>query len=257
MPGLPGSDVVHDLEQSSCLFSDSSFCPDGIKLYPTLVVAGTELEKWYLGGRYQPYSEDELTYLMMNIKTLVPQYVRIPRVMRDMPPQFIVAGCKDLALRSALKQKMEEAAVRCKCIRCREYGHRMRDGWRIGAPMLKRFDYEASGGKEIFLSFEDENGTLFGLLRLRFGGLVEGLDGVGMVRELHVFGSEVPLGEKHVDAAQHRGLGKELLVEAERISRSEFKASRMAVISGVGARDYFRNECGYQLEGFYMVKKLD
>jgi elongator complex protein 3 len=220
-------------------------------------VAGTELEKWYIEGRYQPYPEDEMAGLMMNIKTLIPQYVRIPRVMRDMPPQFIVAGCKDLALRSVLKRQMEESAVRCNCIRCREYGHRMRDGWKIGMPTLKRFEYEASGGKEIFLSFEDENATLFGLLRLRIGGLAEGLDSVGMIRELHVFGSEVPLGEKQVDAAQHKGLGKELLVEAERIARSEFKANRTAIISGVGARDYFRTECGYWLEGFYMVKNLD
>ena len=256
MPGLPGSCFSRDLEVAGQLFASSDFRPDGVKIYPTLVVAGTELEKWYTEGRYQPYSDDEMADLVINIKTLIPKYVRIPRVMRDIPPQFIIAGCRDLALRSALKKRMVEMGVRCNCIRCREYGHRLRDGWRAGKPQLKRIDYEASDGKEVFLSYEDENETLFGLLRLRVGGLAERLSNHSMVRELHIYGSEVPIGEKQDDAVQHRGLGRELLEVAERISHDEFKVDKIAVISGVGVRDYFRNECGYKLEDFYMVKKL-
>jgi elongator complex protein 3 len=256
MPGLPGSTSEHDLELSQELFSDESFRPDGIKLYPTLVIAGTELEAWYRDNRYQPYPMDEMADLMINIKTLVPEYVRIPRVMRDIPSKFIVAGCKDLALRSALKKRMEQIGVQCNCIRCREYGHRLRDGWRISEPYLKRRDYEASGGKETFLSFEDEGETLFGLLRMRIGPLAAGGGDLAMVRELHVFGSEVPLGEQQAGAAQHRGLGGELLKEAEKIARDEFKVRKIAILSGVGARNYFRSECGYQLEGAYMVKEL-
>ncbi len=256
MPGLPGSTSEHDLELSQELFSDESFRPDGIKLYPTLVIAGTELEAWYRDNRYQPYPMDEMADLMINIKTLVPGYVRIPRVMRDIPSKFIVAGCKDLALRSALKKRMEQIGVECNCVRCREYGHRLRDGWRIGEPHLKRWDYEASGGEETFLSFEDEGETVFGLLRMRIGPLAAGGGDLAMVRELHVFGSEVPLGEQQAGAAQHRGLGGELLREAERIARDEFKVPKIAILSGVGARNYFRSECGYQLEGAYMVKEL-
>jgi len=256
MPGLPGSTPEHDLELSRRLFDDESFRPDGIKLYPTLVIAGTELEAWYRNGRYQPYPMDEMVGLMINIKTLVPGYVRIPRVMRDIPAKFIVAGCKDLALRSALKKRMEEINVRCDCVRCREYGHRLRDGYKIGEPYLKRQDYEASGGKEVFLSFEDEKGTVFGLLRMRVGSLALGDGDLAVVRELHVFGSEVPLGEQQPGAAQHRGLGGELLKEAERIARDEFHLQRIAVLSGVGARDYFRSECGYELDDAYMVKGL-
>ncbi len=256
MPGLPGSTSGHDFELSQKLFSDDNFRPDGIKLYPTLVIAGTELESWYQSGRYQTYHMDEMVKLMIDIKTLVPGYVRIPRVMRDIPNKFIVAGCKDLALRNTVKKKMEELRIQCSCVRCREYGHRLRDGWKVGEPQLKRQDYEASGGKEIFLSFEDDGGTLFGLLRLRVGGLVEDNDDLAMVRELHVFGSEVPLGEQHPGAAQHRGLGSELLRQAQRIAQDEFKARKIAVISGVGARDYFRSECGFELEGNYMVKEL-
>ncbi len=256
MPGLPGSSPEHDLELSQELFANDRFRPDGLKLYPTLDVAGTELETWYRGDRYQPYPMDEMADLMMNIKTLIPNYVRISRVMRDIPSKFIVAGCKDLALRSALKKRMEEIGVRCNCIRCREYGHRLRDGWKIGEPYLRRVDYEASGGKEVFLSFEDEDETLFGLLRMRVASSAVGNEDLAMVRELHVFGSEVPLGEKRVGATQHRGLGGQLLKEAERIARDEFQARRVAIISGVGAREYFRSECGYELDGAYMVKGL-
>src|SRR4030043_129801 len=132
MPGLPGSNPMHDLELSQQLFDDDNFRPDGLKLYPTLVIAGTEPEKWYETDRYQPYPMDYLIELMIGIKTKVPGYVRIPRVMRDIPTKFIVAGCKDLALRSALKKRMEEIGGGCKCIRCREQGHRLRDGWKGG-----------------------------------------------------------------------------------------------------------------------------
>jgi elongator complex protein 3 len=256
MPGLPGSKPEHDLELSQQLFDDEDFRPDGLKLYPTLVIAGTELEKWYADGRYQPYAMDDLVSLMIGIKTQVPGYVRIPRVMRDMPGKFIVAGCKDLALRSAIRKRMEEIGVECKCIRCREYGHRLRDKHRIGEPRLHRLDYQASGGEEIFLAFEDDGGTIFGLLRMRIGSLAVENGNVAMVRELHVFGSEVPLGEKNAGAAQHKGMGLQLLKEAERIARDEFKATGIVVISGVGAREYFRSECGYELNGAYMAKGL-
>ena len=256
MPGLPSSSLEHDLELSQQLFANEDFRPDGLKLYPTLVISGTELEAWYRDGRYQPYSMSEILDLMIGIKTGIPSYARIPRVMRDIPSKFIVAGCKDLALRSALKERMEEISVRCKCIRCREYGHRLRDGWRIGEPHLKRLDYDASGGKEVFLSLEDGGDTIFGLLRMRVGFSLVGGGDLAMVRELHVFGSEVPLGEKWVGAAQHRGLGSELLKEAERIARDEFQVRKIAIISGVGAREYFRSEGGYILDGAYMTKKL-
>jgi len=177
--------------------------------------------------------------------------------MRDIPPKFIIAGCKDLALRSVVKQQMKAEGLRCRCIRCREFGHRLRDGCSIGKPVLKRIDYQASGGNEIFLTFEDENETLFGLLRLRKNGSNLGDNKTTMVRELHVFGSEVRLGAKVDGAAQHKGLGGRLLKEAERISRYEFQANKIAIISGVGARDYFHSEFDYTRDGPYMVKTFE
>ncbi len=249
MPGLPGSTPEHDLELSHQLFEDLRFRPDGLKLYPTLVVRGTELETWYWSDRYRPYGDEEMISLLIAIKTSVPQYVRISRLMRDIPSKFIVAGCKDLALRGSIRKRMADAGLGCQCIRCREYGHRSRDGWTIGEPSLTRMDYETFGGKEVFLSYQDGNGTLFGILRLRKNG------GKAIVRELHVFGPEVPLGEKIERAAQHQGLGEKLLREAEKIARDEFKAQTLLVLSGVGAREYYR-ALGYSLVGAYMVKVL-
>lgn len=249
MPGLPGSTPEHDLELSQQLFEDERFRPDGLKLYPTLVVQGTELESWYRNNRYQPYGDEGMIDLLMAIKALIPKYVRISRLMRDIPSKFIIAGCRDLALRGTIKKKMEQAGLCCSCIRCREYGHRLRDSWAIGKPWLTKMDYEAFGGKEVFLSYEDENETLFGLLRLRIN------EKKAVIRELHIFGPEVPLGEKLERAAQHQGLGERLLQEAERIAREEFKADRLSVLSGVGAREYYRS-LGYGLEGAYMVKEL-
>jgi len=254
MPGLPGSTPEHDLELSQKLFDDEYFRPDGLKLYPTLVVVGSELENWYRDNRYQPYEDEGMIDLLVDIKTLVPKYVRIPRLMRDIPGKFIVAGCKDLALRGSIRKRMNELGVRCRCIRCREYGHRLRDGWVIGEPHLTRMDYDTYGGREIFLSYEDGNETLFGLLRLRIKPSM-GSGNSALIRELHIFGSEVPLSEKRDEAAQHKGLGGKLLQEAERITREEFHVGKLGILSGIGARDYYRS-LGYQLEGAYMVKEL-
>jgi len=239
MPGLPGLTPEADLELFRRLFDDPRFRPDGLKLYPTMVVEGTELERWYRDKRYQPYDVDTMVSLLVEIKSIVPRYVRISRVLRDIPSKFIVAGCRD-SLRGVVKQRMKQRAVECKCIRCREYGHRLQAGWGIGEPEMVRMDYEASGGREIFLSFEDENETLFGLLRMRIqsrpiGKLEPGINRrLALIRELHVYGPEVPLSQQRTEAAQHKGLGKALIAEAERIASEEFQARWMVVMSGTG-----------------------
>ncbi|MFH0847419.1 MAG: tRNA uridine(34) 5-carboxymethylaminomethyl modification radical SAM/GNAT enzyme Elp3 [Chloroflexota bacterium] len=255
MPGLPGSSPEKDLELSEKLFSDSRFRPDGLKLYPTMVIAGTQLERWQSEGRYQPYDDATMVTLTCRIKALVPPYVRISRVLRDIPSKFIVGGIKD-SLRDKAREQMKAMGLNCRCIRCREYGHRRREGWVIGEPKLVRRDYEASGGREVLLSFEDESETLFGLLRLRIQAGAEPSVNQALIRELHVYGAEVPLRAREDGAVQHRGLGKGLIREAERIAHEEFGASGIAILSGVGVREYYRTEFGYALENGYMVKAL-
>jgi len=255
MPGLPGSTPEHDLELSRKLFEDERFKPDGLKLYPTMVVEGTEPERWYKENRYQPYGVKTMINLMIDIKSIVRKYVRISRVLRDIPAKFITAGCKD-SLRGVVKQRMKQRGIECKCIRCREYGHRAREGRETGEPRLVRMDYGAAGGNEIFLSFEDENETLFAILRMRIQPKSESNENSALIRELHVYGPEVPLAEQNREAAQHKGLGKALLREAERIAAEEFGAPQMTILSGVGAREYYRTEFGYQSRGDYMVRDL-
>jgi elongator complex protein 3 len=261
MPGLPGSTPEKDLEMSGRLFADERFRPDGLKLYPTMVVQNTELEKWYREGRYQPYDNDTMVNLIIGIKTMVPKYVRIARVLRDIPSKFIVAGLKD-SLRDIVRERMRRDGIVCCCIRCREYGHRASTGWKTGEPHLTRMDYDAAGGREIFLSYEDDSQTLFGLLRLRIqaGSIpLAGLEKPGnraIIRELHVFGPEVPLSEQKIEAAQHKGLGKALLNEAELIAREEFNSGQIAVLSGTGAKEYYRITSGYHSSGDYMIKDL-
>jgi elongator complex protein 3 len=261
MPGLPGATPERDLEMSRQLFNDERFKPDGLKLYPTMVVAGTELEQWYREGRYRPYDNETMVNLTIAIKSIVPGYVRISRVLRDIPSKFITAGLKD-SLRDVVRERMRRDNIECRCIRCREYGHRARAGCEIGEPRPVRMDYGAAGGKEVFLTFEDENGTLFGLLRLRIQSRPVPLAGPAadgnhaVIRELHVFGPEVPLAAQQKEAAQHKGLGRALLREAERIARDEFRAGRMVILSGTGAKEYYRAESGYRSQGDYMVKDL-
>ena len=274
MPGLPGSTPENDLKLSEQLFSDARFKPDGLKLYPTMVVEGTALEKWYHDGHYQPYTPDTMTNLITDIKSIVPKYVRISRVLRDIPSKFIVGGLKD-SLRDVVKDQMKRLAIECHCIRCREYGHRAQGAWEIGEPCITRMDYVASDGKEIFLSFEDEQETLFGLLRMRIQStpiarLEQETNRISaLIRELHIYGPEVPLKQRNSPEArhkvsdkalppqaQHKGLGKALLVEAERIAREEFQAPTLVVLSGIGAKEYYRSEFGYSSQAEYMVKSL-
>ncbi|MBG7617353.1 MAG: tRNA uridine(34) 5-carboxymethylaminomethyl modification radical SAM/GNAT enzyme Elp3 [Chloroflexi bacterium] len=259
MPGLPGSSPKHDLEMTGKLFKDERFKPDGLKLYPTMVIEGTELAKWHQEGRYTPYDKETMLSLIIEMKKLVPTYVRLSRVLRDIPADYINAGLKD-SLRDIVKKRMNSEGYACHCIRCREYGHRLKNGVEMGIPKLKRMDYNAAGGKEVFLSYEDDNGTLFGLLRLRVQDveipiLEKGDNGKkAIIRELHIYGPEVALGRVAYEAVQHRGLGKSLLAKAERIAK-EYGAQKVAVLSGVGARQYYYSEAYQEING-YMVKVL-
>jgi len=248
MPGLPGSNPKKDLEMFKKLFSDSNFKPDQIKIYPTQVICGSELEKWFEKGRYAPYDEKTMIELITKMKEIVPEYCRIMRIMREIPQDYLIAGTVHIDLRKTIKEKMREEGKRCNCIRCREIGFVQRDSRKeIDSNLkLKKAEYSASDGREIFLQIVNRDNVLFGLCRLRKVG------DTLFVRELHVFGPQALIGK--IGKVQHKGLGAWLMSEAERIAKKE-KIKKIAIISGIGVREYYR-KLGYRLENNYMVKKI-
>jgi len=267
MPNLPGSNYSKDKELFDELFFNSDYRPDMLKIYPTLVISGTELYNWWKNGKYSPYSDKELIDLIAKVKINLPPYVRIQRIMRDIPASLIEAGCKNSNLRQLVQERLREMDETCKCIRCREYGisKRKKSLNEISFDEIKlyRFDYEASKGKEIFLSYENKKEDyLIGYLRLRkpseFAHRPELSDGKTMiVREIKVVGELVPKDSKpnSIFQIQHRGFGKLLMEHAEKISFEEYNSKKLAVISGIGAKDWFY-EMGYQPDGVYVSKLL-
>ncbi len=243
MPGLPGTTPAEDLEAFRDLFSDSRFRPDYLKIYPTLVVEGTQLYELYRRGEYAPLGDEDAADLVSRIKELLPPYVRLQRVQRDIPAQLIVAGVKKSNLRQLASLRLKERGGMCRCIRCREAGLR---GVAEGRFELKRESYDACGAEEHFFSFEDEGGTMIGFLRLRLGKAAR-------VRELHVYGPLVPLGTRK-EGWQHRGYGARLMEAAEELAR-EKGYEALEITSGIGARGYYRR-LGYDLKGPYMARSL-
>jgi elongator complex protein 3 len=244
MPGLPGSSPENDVVMFRKLFSDQRFQPDYLKIYPTLVIEGTELYRQYLRGEYHPLEDPEAAELVSRVKELLPPYVRLQRVQRDIPAQLIVAGVKKSNLRQLATQRLQERGGRCRCIRCREAGLK---GMVDGQAELQDKVYMACEGEEHFLSFERQDETLIGFLRLRLSRES------ARVRELHIYGPLVPLGTKK-EGWQHRGYGCRLLEAAEERAR-DMGYDSLQVTSGIGAREYYRRR-GYERQGPYMAKRL-
>ena len=247
MPGLTGIygaiDEQKEIEMFRILFENPSYMPDELKIYPTLVIPGTELHKLWTKGKYTPLAEEQMIQLLIEFKKIVPPFVRIKRVMRDISEHKAEAGAKTTNLRQLAKIRMDAAGIECRCIRCREVGHTRTEG----EIKLKRIEYEASGGEEIFLSYESNN-ALFGFLRLR----IDSTD-IAKIRELHVYGNVVPISKKD-ENWQHKGLGKRLMEQAEMIVK-ELDKTKITVTSGIGARSYYK-KLGYVFEAPYMAKQL-
>jgi elongator complex protein 3 len=262
MPGLLSNPEM-DLRIFRRVFSDGSFMPDMLKIYPCLVTRGSRLHQNWEKGIYQPYSTADAVEVIVEIKKMLPKWVRTMRIQRDIPAQLIEAGVKKSNLGELVYRRLEDEGSKCQCIRCREVGHQASRGIYpdLDRVRLLREEYEAVGGREIFLSAEDpENDVLMGFLRLRMPSSAVHRSEIdvntSLVRELHVYGPVVPLGERKVDAGQHRGYGEELLKEAERIAREEHEMKKMVITSGVGVREYYR-KFGYRKEGPYMSRSLD
>jgi len=250
MPNLPGSSFKKDIEMFKQLFTNQDFQPDLLKIYPLALVKESPLYKWYKKGKFRPYTKDKLIKLLIEIKKQVPYYVRIQRIIRDIPSDYIVKG----GVKTSNLREIIQKGLVCKCIRCREIKEKYDPKEKL---YLFRQDYYASGGKEIFLTFENKDQTqLYSLLKLRIPSktIFPTLKDSAIIREVHTYGQMVPVAKK-IKAAQHKGLGKKLMKEAEKIAKKEFKIKKMAVISGIGVRDYYR-KLGYRLKDTYMTKSI-
>ena len=281
MPDLPGTTARHDVAMYKKLFSDPGFKPDMVKIYPCTVIKTAPLYKWYKSGKYKPYGEKKLFNALLKMKLATPRYCRISRLIRDIPDNEIMGGNTITNLRQELKKELDKRGLKCQCLRCREVGHvhlsppyeggvANRPGWLKQKPKLFIDKYQTIGGVEYFLSYEDtKRQVVFAFLRLRvpdinnnqdskFYILNSAIKNCSFIRELHTYGQLVPLNfeprTKNQELIQHKGLGKKLIAEAEKITKKN-KFSELAVISGVGVRGYYR-KLGYKLKKTYMVKKL-
>jgi elongator complex protein 3 len=260
MPNLYGSDPENDYRDFVELFENPAYRPDWLKIYPCMVVPWTALEKIYKEGKYRPYTDEELGDLMVRVKALMPEYCRITRLYRDIPSTSVVGGSKLSNLRQVIQERMKKEGTKCRCIRCREI-----KGEKVRAEdfSMNVKEYDASGGKEFFITFNDEKrDKLAALLRLRFSSyslsgkkhFMKELEGAALIREVHTYGEQVRVDEREKAAGQHIGFGRRMIKKAEEISkRNGYK--KIAVISGIGVREYYR-KLGYELEGTYMVKKI-
>jgi elongator complex protein 3 len=254
MPGQPGMSEEMCIEDFRRIFERAEWRPDFLKIYPTLVVEDTAIYDWWHKGEFEPLGNEEAAELVAEIKSMIPPYTRLQRVQRDIPADYIEGGVWKSNLRQLARQRMGERT--CDCIRCREVGHSDETPEMVD---LDAMTYESAGGTETFISIEDfERDLLVGFCRLRFPNdpVRRELDGAAIVRELHVYGSQVGLGETAGDSQhQHQGHGQRLLAEAERRARAA-GFEKLAVLSGIGVREYYREKLDYQQDGPYVSKQL-
>ena len=244
MPGLPGSTPAKDFKMFKELFNNQNFQPDMLKIYPTVVLKNSRLFNIWKNGSYKPLSDVQFEKLVLKIKNeVIPPYVRIARLVRDVPTSSIIAGPTVSNLRQIIIPESH-----CQCIRCRE----VRSGYVIKEKIvLNRIDYNASDGKEIFLQYvSPDKKKLFALLRLRITS-----KNTAIIREVHTYGKVTKINEKDKKSPQHIGLGKKLIADAEIITKKEFGINNISVISGIGVRKYYR-KLGYKLKDTYMIKNL-
>ena len=245
MVGLPEQDNK-EIEE---FFSNDEYRPDMIKIYPCLIMPGTQLEKEFKEGKFQPLETKEAIKIIAQFKTTLPQYVRIMRVQRDIPTKQTTAGVDKTNLRQMIFAYMKENNLHCTCIRCNEIKEE------ITNPKLQVLEYTASGGKEFFISFQQDK-QIIGFCRLRFPKEClreEITKDSAIIRELHVYGEAID--REKVGTVQHKGFGKMLMQKAEEICKENQK-NKLLVISGVGVREYYKKKLGYIQDGPYVSKRF-
>lgn len=257
MPNLLGATPQSDIEDFGKLWSDPALHPDELKIYPCMLLPNAELVDYYHRGEYRPYNDEEILDVLVACKAQTPRTVRINRIIRDIPTTNVVAGISKANLRQLAQERMAAQGLACRCIRCREI---RRQVVRAGELQLRVDSYETDATTEHFLSFERDDERIAGFLRLslphqqRAHPFAE-LQAHAMIREVHVYGPAVPIGEESQGEAQHLGLGAQLVEKAIDMSRAA-GYSHIAVISAIGTRQYYARH-GFELDGLYMTRRLD
>ncbi len=255
MPNLLGSSPQSDREDFIRLWN--GLAPDEIKIYPTQLLENADLYQYWQRGEYKPYSTEELVDLIADIKTSIPRYCRVNRVIRDIPSDNVVEGNKRTSLRQDVHRKLKARGEKCACVRCREVrGKHVA----VGALQLDDLVYQTDFAEEHFISWVTPEDKLAGFLRLSLPGPnspdtgLADLERAAIIREVHVYGQSLQVGEEKRGAAQHTGLGTKLLEQADQIARDQgFR--RMAVISAIGTRFYYLNR-GFERGSLYLIKDL-
>jgi elongator complex protein 3 len=256
MPGQPGMDENMNINDFDRIFNNQEWKPDYLKIYPTLVVKGTRVYDMWKRGDFDPLNNEQATELVAKVMSKIPKYVRLTRVQRDIPADNIEAGVWKSNLRQLASKRMNEHGWECNCIRCREVGmnDKTPDGFEIN-----NMTYKSAGGIENFISVDSRDGDLLiGFCRLRFPSNPhrKELQNSAIVRELHVYGNEVSLNSSNdSESWQHEGFGRKLMKKAEQLSREE-GYDKLSVISGIGAREYYRDKLDYVQDGPYVSKML-
>jgi len=258
MPGLPYSDEEKDLKLFKEIFDNPNYKPDQLKIYPCQVIDDSPLAISHKSIGFIPYSEKQTQEILEKMTRMIPEYCRTMRIMREIPPEKLVSGITRIDIRREVEKNLRDRGEKIGEIRMRELGFNRQYFKEMDNNIsLKINEYEASGGKEFFMQFVNKDNILFGLLRLRIPSnpFMEELKDAAVVRELHVYGQSLKIGEKGKDG-QHTGIGKKLMKEAEKITK-ESGFDKIAVISGVGVRGYYK-KLGYKLgrEKVYMIKEL-
>jgi elongator complex protein 3 len=255
MPNLLGATVESDREDFSRLWDE--LAPDEIKIYPTQLLKNAELYDYWQEGSYKPYTTHELVNLIADIKPAIPRYCRVNRVIRDIPSDNVVEGNKRTSLRQDVHKELNRRGQQCHCVRCREVRGKP---IKLGELEMEDFVYQAEFAEEHFISWVTPDDKLAGFLRLSLPGpdspdtKIADLKEAAIIREVHVYGQSLQVGEENAGAAQHAGLGSKLLEKADQIARENgFK--RIAVISAIGTRLYYL-ERGFERGLLYLMKEL-
>jgi elongator complex protein 3 len=255
MPNLLGASLESDREDFGGLWD--GLAPDELKIYPTQLLANADLYQNWERGEYTPYGTNDLVALIADIKLTIPRYCRVNRVIRDIPSTNVVEGNRRTSLRQDVQIELKNRGQQCECIRCREVR-----GQRIDAEQLVLDDqiYHADHAEEHFLSYITPDDKLAGFLRLSLPApsapdtAISDLECAAIVREVHVYGQSLEVGQESSGTAQHIGLGTELLDQAAAIA-AEKGFQRLVVISAIGTRAYYL-ERGFDRGQLYLIKTL-